>query len=66
MDSDTKLLLSKCAELCEKVYSEELDYIVDESIPGYQIFAIEGTKEKIDWFTNIKFLFRAIGMHRGF
>lgn len=66
MDSDTKLLLSKCAELCEKVYSEELDYIVDESIPGYQIFAIEGTKEKIDWFTNIKFLFRANGMHRGF
>jgi len=66
MDTDTKLMLSKCAELCEKVYSEELDYIVDESVPGYQIFAIEGTKEKIDWFTNIKFLFRANGMHRGF
>ncbi len=45
MNSDTKLLLSKCAELCEKVYSEELDYIVDESIPGYQIFAMKAQRK---------------------
>ena len=66
MDAQTKLVLSKCAELCERVYTDSLDYIVDESIPGTQILAIEGTKEKTDWFTNIKFLFKANGMHRGF
>jgi len=66
MDAQTKLVLNKCAELCERVYSDELDYVFDTSIPGFQIFAVEGTKEKTDWITNFKFLFRNNGMHRGF
>lgn len=66
MDEQTKLILNKCAELSERVYSDELDYVFDKSIPGFQIFAVEGTKEKTDWITNLKFLFRNNGMHRGF
>ena len=66
MDSLTKILLNKCAELCEQVYVDQMDYIVDHSIPDHQILAIQGTKEKTDWFTNIKILFRNKSMHRGF
>ena len=66
MDEQTKLILNKCAELSERVYSDELDYVFDESSPGFQIFAVEGTKEKTDWITNLKFFFRNNGMHRGF
>jgi len=46
MDAQTKLVLNKCAELCERVYSDELDYVFDTSIPGFQIFAVDFTLEK--------------------
>ena len=66
MDNLTKKILIKCAELCEEVYPQDTDYLYDDSIKGHRILAVEGTKEKTDWFTNIKFLFRDQDMHRGF
>lgn len=65
MSPDSTLLL-KCAELSRDVYSREEDFIYDESLDTYAIIAIEGTKEKTDWITNLKFLFRSNDMHRGF
>ena len=60
------IVLNKCAALCEKVYTIDEDWMYDDSIAGYRILAIEGTYEKTDWFTNLKFLFKANDMHRGF
>jgi predicted lipase len=48
------------------VYAHERDYIVDNSIPGFTIIAVEGTSSAGDWLTNIKFLFRNDDTHRGF
>ena len=59
-------ILIRAAELSEKVYSEEKDYLCDLTIPGYVFLAVEGTKEKTDWITNIKFLFKNKNRHRGF
>ena len=60
-------LLLKCAEMSRDVYSAEHDFLYDASAcDGYKILAIEGTQEKTDWITNIKFLFRRNDMHRGF
>ena len=66
MDELTKKILIKCAELCEEVYPDPADFLYDDSIKGHRILAIEGTYEKTDWYTNIKFLFRNEDMHRGF
>jgi len=60
-------LLLKCAEMSRDVYSAEKDFLYDaSSCDGYKILAIEGTQEKTDWITNIKFLFKRNDMHRGF
>lgn len=59
-------ILNRCAELSERVYSTDSDYLCDLTLPEYSILAIEGTKQKTDWITNIKFLFRNKGRHRGF
>ena len=66
MDNLTKKILIKCAELCERVYPDPADFLYDDSIEGHRILAIEGTQEKTDWFTNLKFLFKNEDMHRGF
>ena len=59
-------ILIRAAELSEKVYAEEKDYLCDLTVPGYVFLAIEGTKEKCDWITNIKFLLKNKDRHRGF
>ena len=59
-------ILIRAAELSEKVYSEEKDYLCDLTMPGYVFLAVEGTKEKTDWITNLKFLFKNKSRHRGF
>jgi len=61
----TNAVILKAAALCRDVYAHERDYIVDTSL-GFTIIAIEGTKEKLDWVTNLKFLFRSDDTHRGF
>ena len=59
-------ILIRAAELSEKVYSEDADYLCDLTMPGYVFLAVEGTKEKTDWLTNLKFLFKDKDRHRGF
>ena len=59
-------VLIRAAELSERVYSETADYLCDLTMPGYVFLAVEGTKEKTDWITNIKFLFKDADRHRGF
>ena len=60
-------ILIRAAELSERVYAvEDHDYLYDDSIPGFIFLAVEGTKEKTDWITNLKFLFKNKGRHRGF
>lgn len=59
-------VLIRAAELSERVYSESADYLCDLTMPGYVFLAVEGTKEKTDWLTNIKFLFKDGDRHRGF
>ena len=61
-----KAVLIRAAELSEKVYAEPADYLCDLTMPGYVFLAVEGTKEKTDWLTNIKFLFKNKDRHRGF
>ena len=65
MDSLNPILI-RAAELSEKVYSEDADYLCDLTMPGHVFLAVEGTKEKTDWITNLKFLFRDKDRHRGF
>jgi len=61
----TEVIL-KAVKNCVAVYADKNDFIVDKSIPGYCILAIEGTNETSDWATNLKFLFRSEDTHRGF
>lgn len=63
---DLDAILIRAAELSERVYAEKPDYLCDLTIPGYVFLAVEGTKEKTDWITNLKFLFKNKGRHRGF
>jgi len=59
-------VIIQAAQCCRDVYGWKRDWLVDNSIPGYSIVAVEGTKEATDWITNIKFLFRSEDTHRGF
>ena len=59
-------MILKAVKNCVDVYADKNDFIVDKSIPGYCILAIEGTNETSDWATNLKFLFRSEDTHRGF
>ena len=61
-----KEVILKAVKNCVDVYADKNDFIVDKSIPGYCILAIEGTNETSDWVTNLKFLFRSEDTHRGF
>ncbi len=57
------LLALKC---CRDVYPHKQDFLVDRSIPNYTVLAVEGTNEKTDWITNLKFLIKRDDCHRGF
>jgi predicted lipase len=61
-----KEVILKSVKNCVDVYAHKNDFIVDKSIPGYCILAIEGTNETSDWATNLSFLFRTEDTHRGF
>ena len=61
-----KEVILKALECCRDIYPHEDDVLIDRSIDGYTILAIEGTKEKTDWLTNIKFLLKSDDCHRGF
>ena len=51
---------------CRDVYGHDDDVMINRDWDGYTILSIEGTKEKTDWFTNIKFLLKSDSCHRGF
>jgi predicted lipase len=61
-----KEVILKAVKHCVEVYAHKNDFIVDKSIPGYCILAVEGTNEMTDWVTNLKFAFRSSDTHRGF
>ena len=61
-----KEVILKALECCRDIHPHEDDVLIDRSIDGYTILAIEGTKEKTDWLTNIKFLLKSDDCHRGF
>lgn len=61
-----KEVILKAVKNCADVYAHKGDFIVDKSISGYCILAIEGTNETSDWATNLAFLFRSEDTHRGF
>ena len=51
---------------CRDVYPHSEDFLVSRKITGHTILAVEGTKEKTDWITNLKFLIKRDDCHRGF
>ena len=56
-----KEVILKALECCRDIYPHEDDVLIDRSIDGYTILAIEGTKEKTDWlFYHRVFSFYAI------
>jgi len=61
-----KEVVIKALECCRDIYPHEDDVLIDRSIPGYTILAIEGTNETSDWLTNIKFVLKSDDCHRGF
>lgn len=61
-----KEMVLKAVKNCADVYAHHGDFIVDKSLPGFCILAIEGTKEASDWATNLAFLFRSEDTHCGF
>tara|TARA_R100000742_G_C4256714_1_gene74581 strand:- start:121 stop:783 length:663 start_codon:yes stop_codon:yes gene_type:complete len=61
-----KEVVIKALECCRDIYPHEDDVLINRDIDGYTILAIEGTKEKTDWLTNIKFLLKSDDCHRGF
>jgi predicted lipase len=61
-----KEVIIAAVKACCDVYPQQNDFIVNKSIDGYCILAVEGTNEMNDWATNLKFLFRSEDTHRGF
>ena len=51
---------------CRDVYKMPQDYLINNRVDGHTILAVEGTKEKSDWITNLKFLIKRDDCHRGF
>jgi len=63
LPKEVVLTALKC---CRDVYPDPKDFIVDRSHEGHTILAVEGTFEKSDWLTNLKFLLKSDDVHRGF
>ena len=61
-----KEVVLEALRCCRDVYPHEQDYLVSRKIDGHTILAVEGTNEKTDWITNLKFLIRRDDCHRGF
>ena len=61
-----KEVIIRAIECCHEIYPHEDDVLIDRSIDGYTILAIEGTNETSDWLTNIKFVLKSDDCHRGF
>ena len=61
-----KEVILKALKACRDVYPHKNDYLVDRSVDGYTILAVEGTNETTDWITNLKFLIKRDDCHRGF
>tara|TARA_E500000331_G_scaffold170385_1_gene164786 strand:+ start:660 stop:1265 length:606 start_codon:yes stop_codon:yes gene_type:complete len=61
-----KEVIIRAIECCHEIYPHEDDVLIDRTIDGYTILAIEGTNETSDWLTNIKFVLKSDDCHRGF
>ena len=62
----SKEVVLEALRCCRDVYPHKQDYLVSRKIDGHTILAVEGTNEKTDWITNLKFLIRRDDCHRGF
>ena len=61
-----KEVILEALRCCRDVYPHDQDFLVSRKIAGHTILAVEGTKEKTDWITNLKFLIKRDDCHRGF
>ena len=61
-----KEVILEALKCCRDVYPHTEDFLVSRKIAGHTILAVEGTKEKTDWITNLKFLIKRDDCHRGF
>ena len=61
-----KEVVLEALRCCRDVYPHDQDFLVSRKIAGHTILAVEGTKEKTDWITNLKFLIKIDECHRGF
>jgi len=62
----SKEVILEALRCCRDVYPHTEDFLVSRKIAGHTILAVEGTKEKTDWITNLKFLIKRDDCHRGF
>ena len=61
-----KEVVLEALKCCRDVYPHDQDFLVSRKVAGHTILAVEGTNEKTDWITNLKFLIRRDDCHRGF
>ena len=61
-----KEVVLEALRCCRDVYPHDQDFLVSRKVAGHTILAVEGTNEKTDWITNLKFLIRRDDCHRGF
>ena len=61
-----KEVILEALRCCRDVYPHDQDFLVSRKIAGHTILAVEGTNEKTDWITNLKFLIKRDDCHRGF
>ena len=54
----SKEVILEALRCCRDVYPHTEDFLVSRKIAGHTILAVEGTKEKTDWITNLKFLIK--------
>ena len=62
----SKEVILTALECCRDVYPNEEDFLVNRTQKGVTILAVEGTNEKTDWITNLKFLIKRDDCNRGF
>ena len=51
----SKEVILTALECCRDVYPNKEDFLVNRSHKDVTILAVEGTNEKTDWITNLKF-----------
>ena len=50
-----KEVILEALRCCRDVYPHDQDFLVSRKVAGHTILAVEGTNEKTDWNTNLKY-----------